>query len=188
VTRIALFGGSFNPPHIGHVMDVAYILACVDVDTVWLTPTYQHAFGKSLVTFEHRMAMTRTAMSMFGERVVISDIERQIGGESRTIHVVDRLLAEQSEMSISLVVGSDILDELHLWLEHERLLATVELIVLRRTGYNADDPRVMGPLIPEVSSTAVRAALAAGDFDTVAGDVPHAVLQFIRRHRLYVEG
>ena len=183
--RIALFGGSFNPPHIAHVLDVATVLSCVAIDQVWVVPTFKHAFGKSLTSFEHRLAMTQAAMAPFGERVVVSTLERDVGGESRTIHLVDRMLAEDANRSISLIVGSDILDHLHTWKESTRLLSLAQLIVLRRAGYEREDERLIGPVIPEVSSTKVRAHLALQDTDSTRDALPVDVLSYIETHGLY---
>jgi len=183
--RIALFGGSFNPPHISHVLDVAFLLACVELDEVRVVPTFDHAFGKALEPFEHRMEMVRRAMACFGARVVVDDLERRLGGESRTIRLVDRLLAEDPERQLVLVIGSDLLQELERWMESKRLLSIVELCVLRRTGFPSDDPRLMGPEIPEVSSTELRGKLDVGDFDGCRGLLPREVLEYIRAHGLY---
>lgn len=183
--RIALFGGSFNPPHVGHVLAVGYVLSCVDVDAVWLAPTYQHAFGKSLIAFEHRMEMCRLAVQMYGERAVVSDVERQLGGESRTIRVVEHLLAEDPSRELRLVVGADILDEAHKWLEFERLIQLAPMVVMGRSGYERSDPRIFGLALPEVSSTELRALLAAGDREACLPLLPRSVLDYIEDQGCY---
>ena len=48
MTRVALFGGSFNPPHVAHQLVALYILETQDVDELWFVPTYAHPFGKQL--------------------------------------------------------------------------------------------------------------------------------------------
>jgi len=57
MTAIALFGGSFNPPHVAHQMVALFVLETAPVDELWITPTYRHAFSKQLVDYEHRIAM-----------------------------------------------------------------------------------------------------------------------------------
>jgi nicotinate-nucleotide adenylyltransferase len=191
--HIALFGGSFNPPHLAHVFDVAWALSCGasragrPVDAVWVAPTFSHAFGKGLASFEHRLEMVRRAMEPFAGRVVVSTIERDLGGESRTIRVVDAMLEEDPTRQISLVVGADILQEIDRWLESERLLRTVELVVLGRRGYE-EEGSVPGLEMPEMSSTQIRSWLSAGAYSRCAPFVPSAVLEYIRCHGLYQDG
>ena len=55
--HVALLGGSFNPPHVGHLLAAHYVRATQGVDEVWLMPAYHHPFGKALADFEHRAAM-----------------------------------------------------------------------------------------------------------------------------------
>src|SRR5207245_3074255 len=56
--EIALFGGSFDPPHVGHLLAAAYVLAVEPIDELWLVPVYQHPFAKPLVaSYEHRVAL-----------------------------------------------------------------------------------------------------------------------------------
>ena len=55
--QVALLGGSFNPPHVGHLLAAQYVRATQGVDEVWLMPAYRHPFGKALESFEHRVRM-----------------------------------------------------------------------------------------------------------------------------------
>ena len=57
MARVALFGGSFNPPHVAHQMVALYVLETQPVDELWFVPTYAHPFGKALVDYDHRIAM-----------------------------------------------------------------------------------------------------------------------------------
>ena len=59
--RVALFGGSFNPPHVGHVLAVTYALSVGLVERVLVVPVFEHALGKRLAPFEHRVEMSRRA-------------------------------------------------------------------------------------------------------------------------------
>ena len=91
--RIAIFGGSFNPPHVAHVLAVVYALAVAPIDHVLIVPVYQHPFSKELAPFEDRLAMCEAAMGWIpGARV--SDVERELGGESLTLRMLTHLSAE----------------------------------------------------------------------------------------------
>ena len=64
--RVAIYGGSFDPPHIGHVLAVAWALSTAEVDEAWIIPTWEHAFDKAHeASFDERMAMCRLAFAPF---------------------------------------------------------------------------------------------------------------------------
>jgi nicotinate-nucleotide adenylyltransferase len=181
--RVALFGGSFNPPHVAHQLAALYVLETAPVDALWFVPAYEHAFGKPLVAFEDRLAMCRLAAAALGPRVQVSDVERAIGGTSRTLLTVRRLSERHPEHAFSLVIGGDVVGDVAGWYGGDELARSIPFIVVGRPG--AAD--VAGPkpavIMPDVSSTAVRAALAAGK--AVDGLVPRAVLDYIQRKGLY---
>src|SRR5204862_8276407 len=80
--RVALFGGSFNPPHIAHQLAALYVLETAPVDELWFVPAYEHAFGKPLAAFDDRLAMCKLTAAALGARARVSDVERAIGGAS----------------------------------------------------------------------------------------------------------
>lgn len=183
---IALYGGSFNPPHVGHVLAATYCASVLPVDEVWVCPAYQHALGKSLTSFEDRMAMCARAFAPLGERVVVSDVEAQVNGGGRTIRTVEHILARRPGLTIYLILGADILGELERWLEVPKLWSLTKPVVLGRAGspYN-EDPRVWPITLPSVSSTALRDLLREGRVDAYAPLIPRAVLEHIARSGLY---
>ncbi|HEY7370913.1 MAG TPA: nicotinate (nicotinamide) nucleotide adenylyltransferase [Polyangia bacterium] len=180
--RVALFGGSFNPPHVAHQLVALYVLETAPVDELWLVPAYEHAFGKPLAAFDDRLAMCELAAAALGPRARVSDVERAIGGRSLTLRTVRRLAELHPEHSFSLVIGSDLVREVASWYGGDELARTIPFIVVGRSGAGET---VSGVAMPEVSSTAVRAALAAGK--PADGLVPRAVLDYIYRKGLYKE-
>ncbi len=188
---MALFGGSFNPPHVGHVLAVAYVLSTERVERVVVVPVFEHALGKHLAPFEHRVEM---AVRAFGwlPRVEVCSIEARLGAPSRTLGTIQALQAEHPDWDLRLMVGSDILGEIHQWQAFEEIERRAPPLVLPRAG--AATPSDTPQLLPEVSSTEVRALLAAqakGAKPTSASEVealvPRAVLAYIRDHGLYQE-
>lgn len=184
--QIALFGGSFNPPHICHTLATLWVLQTQPVDEVWWIPTHQHAFSKDLMAFEDRLAMCREATVDF-RNVRIDEIERELGGESRTIDTVRALQEQYPRTRFSLVIGADILEETHKWKDWEGLMELVGLIVVGRRGY---DPLELNDEVdlelPDISSTIIRDALARGDYDTIKAWIPHRVLTYIAENDLYL--
>jgi len=182
VPRVAIFGGSFNPPHVAHQLAALYVLETAPVDALWFVPAYEHAFGKPLVAFEDRLAMCELAASALGARARVSDVERAIGGRSLTLRTVRRLTELHPEHAFSLVIGSDLQGDVSSWYGADELVRTVPFIVVGRAG--APGPGAPPAIaMPEVSSTTVRAALADGK--PVDGLVPRPVLDYILRKGLY---
>jgi nicotinate-nucleotide adenylyltransferase len=182
--HIALFGGSFNPPHVAHQMVALYVLETEPVDQVWFVPVWKHAFEKPLAPFEDRLRMCELAANVLGQRVRVTEIERTNGPPSRTLHTVRRLKELHPEHTFSLIIGSDIIPELPQWHNVTELQALVSFIVIgRRAAVGAADHSPV--TMPEVSSTEVRRLLRAGK--SAAGLVPRSVLDYVYRHGLYRE-
>jgi nicotinate-nucleotide adenylyltransferase len=182
---IALFGGSFNPPHVAHQMVCLFVLETCDVDELWIVPTYNHAFAKELVDFEHRFAMCERVASAFGGRVVVSDIERQLGDEvSRTLDTIEALYERHPEIALRLVVGADILAETDKWHRWDEVSRLAPPIVIGRGGFDLDPADDQPGLdMPEVSSTEIRQRLRSGL--SALPLVPRAVMNYIAEHGLY---
>ncbi|RDV39732.1 nicotinate (nicotinamide) nucleotide adenylyltransferase [Bradymonadaceae bacterium TMQ3] len=184
--NVALFGGSFNPPHVCHTLATLWVLQTQPVDEVWWIPTYQHAFNKDLASFEARKAMCQAAVSPFRD-VRICEIERELGGESRTIDTVSALQERHPHTRFSLVVGADILSEVDRWKRWDELMTRVNLIVVGRRGHNLDtSPDKIDLELPDISSTIIRDALARCDYESVRAWIPADVLTIIDHHQLYL--
>jgi nicotinate-nucleotide adenylyltransferase len=182
MTRIALFGGSFNPPHVAHQMVALYVLETQPVDELWFVPTYTHVFGKELVPYEHRVAMCELAAAPLGPRVRVSRAEQELAQRpgftvSRTLDLIEDLA---SHGDLRLVVGADILGETDKWYRWDEIVRRAPPIVLSRPGH----PGGTGLEI-DVSATRVRQLLAARD-PAVEALVPATVLRYIAANRLYV--
>ncbi len=177
---VGVFGGSFNPPHVAHVLAVAYVLAAEPVDRVLVVPAWDHPLGKSLAAYEHRHVMCTLAFRDL-RRVEVSTVERDMGTTSRTLYTLRALAARHPAWSMRLVVGADILDEKDKWFGWDEIVKLAPPIVLGRIGFPHDEAPVA--VLPQVASREIRARLARGD-DTV-GMVPHTVAAYAREHGLY---
>jgi nicotinate-nucleotide adenylyltransferase len=187
--RVALFGGSFNPPHIGHQLLALTVLETHAVDQLWMIPCFRHPFEKALAPFEDRMAMCGLAMRALGDRARVSDIEGQLGGESRTLLTVLALRKTHPQTEFALVIGADLQTEVQSWYRAEELRKLVSFIVIGRGGFAGAAPgpgdagTAAGVEMPEVSSSEVRRRLAAGE--PVDALVSRLVLDYIRERKLY---
>jgi nicotinate-nucleotide adenylyltransferase len=183
--NVYFFGGSFNPPHIAHVLSVAYVLSATEADKVLVVPCFLHPFGKQLAPFEDRFAMCELAMGWL-PNTVISPVERDLGGESWTLRTIEHLRQTQPDWRLHLVVGADILAEGRRWHGFDRLVELAPLLVLGRQGIEREG--ASPALLPEVSSSAIRDALRDGRGAEVAPLVPRRVLHYAVEHGLYREG
>ena len=180
--RVAVFGGSFNPPHVAHVLAVTYALSTAPVDEVLVVPVYKHPFAKELASFEDRYEMCRLALGWL-PGVVVSDVERELGGESRTLRTLTHLREAHPSWSLRLLIGADVLAEAPKWHRFDRVTAIAEPLVLGRVGVDFED--APSPVLPKISSTEVRDALAANQRGRVAAWVPSRVIRYIEAHGLY---
>lgn len=206
--RIALFGGSFDPPHIGHQLACQYVLSTHAVDEVWMLPCAQHPFAKQMAPFAHRAAMCRLASAhLTGVRVCT--IEGELPGPSYTLNTVRALSERHPEHEFLLVIGADLLHERERWHGAVELCERVRFIVLGRSQHESiPSSRVHGHPrtesspsdgdgkprphdirhaeavdLPPISSTAVRAALAEGK--SPSGWLARNVLTYIQEQALY---
>jgi nicotinate-nucleotide adenylyltransferase len=178
---VAIFGGSFNPPHVAHLLAAALVLATCEVDLLLVVPTYSHPFAKPLAPFEDRVTMCARALGWL-PGVEISRVEQELGGESRTLRTLEHLQAAHPDWAMRLVLGSDAFAESAKWFRFDLVRALAPPIVLRRAG-TAEDAGP--PLLPRVSSTEVRARIARGAWDELQEIVPSSVLSHIRERGLY---
>lgn len=180
--RVAIYGGSFNPPHVGHVLAVTYSLSAHPVDEVLVVPCYVHPFAKELAPYEDRFAMCEQAMGWL-PRVSVSRVEAELGGESRTLRTLEHLRERHPEWQMRLLVGADILNDAPKWYGFARVTELAPLLVLGRRGVKAQG--APEPLLPEVSSSEIRENLKRGAPEATSDLVPRAVLEYIERRGLY---
>lgn len=179
---VAIFGGSFNPPHLAHVLAATVVLATEDVHEVLVVPTFHHPFGKTLAPFDDRMTMCELAMGWI-PGVRVSRVEEELGGESRTLRTLEHLAVLHPDWHLRLVMGADLLVESPKWFGFDRIVELAPPIVLGRAGVEV--PGAPPAVLPDVSSTDVRAKCAAGDFSALRSLVPRTVLAHIRARALY---
>jgi nicotinate-nucleotide adenylyltransferase len=180
--KVVVFGGSFNPPHLAHVLAVSVVLATEDIDRILVIPTFQHPFAKTLAPYEDRVAMSELAMGWL-PKVEVSRVEEELGGESRTLRTLEHLQETKPEWALRLLMGADLLLESPKWFGFDRITAIAPPLVLGRAGVElAGAPPAV---LPAISSTDVRAKIAQGRWDELTALVPRAVLAHIRARGLY---
>jgi nicotinate-nucleotide adenylyltransferase len=181
---VGVFGGSFNPPHISHVLAAAAVVSLHRIDALLVVPTFMHPFAKSLAPFEDRVKMCELAMGAL-PKVSVSRLEAELGGESRTLRTLQTLQAQNPEWSMRLVMGADLIVEAPKWHAFDRIQELAPPLVLGRVGITYDG--CPHPILPSASSTEVRDLLEERNYERAREIVPHAVLDYIREHGLYAK-
>ena len=179
--RIGLLGGTFDPPHLGHLGVAEAALSSPDVDEVWLVPCLRHRFGKQPVDFKIRIEMCRLLVDgRAGMRV--SEMEANIDKPGQTLALVRAFLERYPEHEYRLVAGADIYHQRHQWYRYDEIARLAPPLYVARRGVEPiDEPALPAPV--EISSSDVRAALLAGS--RVIPAIPKDILDYIDRHQLY---
>ncbi len=187
--RIAIYGGSFNPPHLGHLIAAQYVSLMPEIDEVWLTPAYNHPFGKDLVPFSLRVEMLK-AMTAHLPKIDVSLAEAIVPeGTGFTLDLIHFLKELRPDDSFRIVLGTDILFTTHKWNNFSELCELAPPIILNRTGFMVPwelFPRNSTQLplpLPQLSSTSIRTMLENGE--SVDGYLHPDVTKIIRDHALY---
>jgi len=195
VARVGLLGGTFNPPHLAHLVCAQEALIQLELDRVLLVPVAvaPHKAIEGDPGVEHRVAMCEAAVAS-DERFGVSRADADREGPSYT---VDLLGALSGEDELTFVVGGDMAFSLPAWRDPERVLALARIGVAEREGVRRADisERLAGLAGAEervcffdmprldISSSLIRRRAAAGL--PVRYLVPNAVAAYIERERLY---
>ena len=168
--KIAVYGGSFNPPHVAHAMVASWLLWTKQVDEVWLVPVFRHAFeglhGKKLVEYAQRVAWCRLLQHDVDARIKVSTIESELPTPSYSVDTLKALSEQFPENSFRLVIGADVIPDLPKWKDWHVIENLFSPIIVGRGGYPCPAGAVA---FPEVSSSAIRS-------DLKKGIVPHTFL------------
>lgn len=192
-STLIVFGGSFNPPHVGHLAVAEAAAESAENSTVLWMPaaTPPHKLDDAnLVAARHRLAMTRLATEG-NERFEVSDLEIQRGDISFTVDTLKALEKDFPARELVLLLGGDSLAQFHTWREPEAILDLARLLIYRRPG--ADQEVVPewlvehvtfldAPLL-DVSGTALRHRIHARK--SVRYLIPDAVLAYVEEQELY---
>ena len=164
--RIGVFGGAFDPPHIGHLVAAQDVIEGLDLDLLLIIPSARPPHRDAVLSAEERLSLARTA---FGDdtRIEVSDIELCRPGPSWTVDTLVEIRKRWTPDELLLVVGVDQYRSFASWRNPERILELADLAVMPRDGeLPREDPRrpfVSAPVTRvDVSSTRVRDRLSAG--------------------------
>ena len=196
--RIGVLGGTFDPPHIGHLWLATLAADALNLDRILFMPAAQppNKPRQRLTRATDRLLMTRLAIT--GEpRFGLTMVEMERPGPSYTVDSVEQLQGTYHDAQLFLVMAADSLRSIDTWREPERLLSLVEWGVGPRPGVEVPSPEALaerfsaasgrihlleGPAL-DVSSTQIRERVASGH--AIRYLVPRAVEELIASRRLY---
>ena len=180
----ALFGGSFDPPHVGHLQVMTAAISLDKAQEIIVVPAARHPFGKGEASYEDRLEMCRRMTGVFpGGRAFVSDIEMRLKLSGRTLDTIEALAAELPDKKLGLLIGADILQERDKWYRFDDIEKLVPLIVIGRNNALPDGKYEILPAVSELSSTEVRDKLKRGE--DCRGMLPAPVLEYIKEKGLY---
>lgn len=183
--KVALFGGAFNPPHLGHLLIAQQVLDFTDTDEVWFLPNYGQKPPKPyMASVADRLAMTKFLV-MPKTKISTLEIDHQLDGN--TINLLPLLPPENI---YKFVIGSDWLPGFKLWGKWEELLQKLPFLVFPRCGFPNEplypNMTVVADahlIVTDISATKVRERVKLGL--SIDQFVPPEVAKYIREHNLY---
>jgi nicotinate-nucleotide adenylyltransferase len=199
--KIGVFGGTFDPVHLGHLVLAGECRRQVGLDEIWFVPSAHHPFkpDQHVSSFADRVAMLRLALEV-REGYRVCEIERELPAPTYTANTLEALGSRYPGNDWYFLMGADALAELPLWHEPARIVARATLVVMGRPGtpaIKAEQLRTNLKLEPEdlvrlqwvdvppvdIASREIRRRVRAGE--PIHAMAPLAVEDYIRRHNLY---
>ncbi|MGB9720595.1 MAG: nicotinate-nucleotide adenylyltransferase [bacterium] len=190
---IGLFGGLFDPPHIGHLIISQWVLEEFNLDRIIFIPAFKPPHKHNYSSYFHRFEMTRIAIQS-NRKFSISDIEKKIKGTTYTFEVIKALRKSDSNFSNAnfyLIIGADQWQEIKHWKNPKVIFNESKVIVLSRPGYKIRKIRPFydkimistAPLL-DISSTMIRKRIL--NKQNINYLVVPEVIRYINKNRMYL--
>jgi len=197
--RIALYGGTFDPVHVGHLEVARKVAEVFEIERVVFIPAQMapHKIGRPVTEPIHRYAMLALA-TQDDPRLVISTFELDAPDRRYTVDTVEHFQRElDASTELFFIMGADSWSEITTWRNWERLLAMTNHIVVTRPEYEPTTTHVgelsrrrvvfTDVVMNDVSATRIRQLASEGRYDELGGLVPGSVLEYIRKYGIYRE-
>ena len=194
IRRVGLFGGSFDPPHVGHLAIAEFVANERQLDEILFVVSHiqwQKAADRKMLDSRHRFEMVKLAISNV-DYFSASSLEIDRGGDSVTLETLESLHAQDPTAEYELIIGEDIASTLSTWRRSEELEIYADIVVVGRPGFRSDAAEqnfnfvfAKGPQV-NISSQEIRSAIKSGL--PISHLVPEEVEKYIRSEGLYSEG
>ena len=132
--RIGIFGGTFDPPHIGHISACKAFLEHVELDVLYIIPVYMppHKNISSDTDERDRLEMSRRAFEPLSDKIFVSDLEIKRGGRSYTADTIKQIKSENENAEIFFLCGTDMILTMDYWYKPEYIFANATIVYARR--------------------------------------------------------
>ncbi len=188
---LAVFGGSFDPVHNGHIAMARYVLDKGLTQKVVVVPAFQSPFKSgSFAPGNHRLIMARLGFAEI-DQAYVDDLELRRLGPSFMVDTLKQLQKDHPQNSLKLVVGADNVAGFFQWEKPEEILSLAQIIVLGRQGSSFEIPAehkkaffICADFDQKMSSTEIRVMLTSRN--NTEGFLPPAVAQYIQTNQLYL--
>ena len=191
--RVGVFGGSFDPVHVGHLILAERAVEELDLDHVLFIPAFlppHKADGREITSGRDRVTMINLCIDQYSEYSV-SEIELERRGLSFTVDTLANLAEMYPESSLVLLMGSDNARDFRSWKEPAEILKLASVGVWERPGeyfwpeiYPDHIPQKIPAPLLEISSTEIRERVGRGS--SIRFMTPSRVVEYIREKELYV--
>lgn len=185
--RVGIMGGTFNPPHLGHMIIAQQVLSQLNLDEILFIPDNvpPHANQKKTINAQMRLEMTRLS-TQSNPNFHVDNIELLRGSKSYTYDTIKELKEKNPENEYYFIIGGDMVDYLHTWYQIDKLINLVHFVGVERLGYRKESiyPIVWVdiPMI-DISSTKIRKKVKNGV--SIKYLVDEKVEKFIEKEGLY---
>ena len=191
--RIAIFGGSFDPPHLSHQLLALSLLAIEPIDSVWVMPCASHASSKPLSDFKHRFKMCELAFGRLSTAVQCIDIEHCLPKPSLSAQTLEAIHKQRPDLSLSFIIGSDLLPQIKHWHDPSKLSKLSQIIVVYRQGFpitklptELPGARLhLASMLPDVTSTDLRRLFEQNHINNKNAPLDQAVREYAIANNLY---
>ncbi len=188
--RVALFGGTFDPIHIGHLIIAEWVQQELDLNTVVFIPNLKHPFDKrpDISSARHRLKMVELAIKPF-LGFEVSDFEIRKGDVSYSIETIEYFEKLWPDARLLFLIGGDNLAEFNRWKRYQDILKKVQLVVYNRKQskvpdyLRASNILFLSPPLIDVSSSLIRQRIKQGK--AVKSLLPNSVWEYVQKHGLY---
>ncbi len=197
--KIGVLGGSFNPPHIGHLLIGSQVKNILGLDEIWLMPCNRHPFHKTLASVEHRLAMTKF---LANDSIKVSEYEITQNEQSFTVDTLAGLTNKFPEHIFYWIIGSDQLESFKEYKDWQKLISKYNLVIFPREpvlprieekvrqDFNLQSiPKSIivlksdGLILTNISSTNIRQRVKNNE--PISYMVPKKVEEYIKANKLY---
>lgn len=185
--KVGILGGTYNPPHVGHLIIASEVKHALGLDEVRFMPTAEppHKAADETVTEEQRLDMVQLATEGI-EGFVSFPYEIDRGGVSYTFDTIKSLRKEEPDVAFYFIIGGDMIDQLDKWHRIDELIDLITFVGVNRPGWKSETTYPVELVdIPEIdlSSTFIRERFEQNGPVTFL--IPPAVEEFIRKEGLY---